>query len=280
MAQPANSFTALGGVQVLYDRLKPEHYGKTGIPYNFHCTQAAEDTFDALIKDLLGRTVPHFGPASAILSAGAWVSKPGQHGAGRAFDLDAIHWQHVKFVALEQPQRTTLYLAVQAMCHKYCGVVLGYDYNPDHHDHLHVDISRDVRFRTTQSVVQFVQGALITLFNHAIEVDGEWGDQTEQALAATLTTIGIANVTTVNNWKRFLDTVCDTAVARVTAEIAADALVDPHGAAIALGAALDIPAPAGQLLGAARTSRPHTGRIDLNYKPFPNWAVYPKTVAG
>jgi Extensin-like protein C-terminus len=290
--QPDNYFETLAGVPVLYDRLKKEHYGTTGIPYKFHCTKGAQTTLEALFEDLFARTVPRFGPVSAILSAGAWVNKPGQHGEGKAFDLDAILWQRIHFIALEQPQKKTLYLAVQALCNKHFGVVLGYNYNVDHRDHLHVDISRSIAFREAKSVAEFLQETLNTLYNQTLTVDGEYGPLTAQALSDTLAVIGIPNVDTADNWKRFLEAVCSEAVSRVADAIDADTrlasgmtvgaesvhsdLILEVGADPTLAHAHEphTTAPAPYLLA----PRPDTGRIDLNYKPFQTWSVYPKKV--
>ena len=288
--QPSNYFERLAGVPVLYDRLKDEHYGKTGIPYKFHCTTATQTALETLFQDLFARTVPKFGPVSAILSAGAWVNKPGQHGEGKAFDLDAILWQRVQFVALEQRQKKTLYLAVQALCNRHFGVVLGYNYNVDHHDHLHVDIGRPVAFREAKSVTEFLQEALNTLYNQTLTVDGEYGHLTEQALQDTLAVLGIANVDTIETWRRFLDAVCDEAVSRVANTLDADANLafpalagaDSHHSDLLLSVnedpqlahAYEPQAAAPHLL----TTRADTGRIDIGYKPFQTWTIYPKKV--
>jgi hypothetical protein len=286
-AQPSNFFQSLAGIPVLYDRLKPEHYGKIGIPHRFHCTNETQDVLEALFQDLFARTTPHFGAAERILSAGAWVDKPGQHGLGRAFDLDAIHWRRVRFVALEQPVHKQLYLAVQALCNKHCGIVLGYDYNPAHHDHLHVDTGRDVRFREANSVVSFLQQALNALYGHTLSVDGEFGPNTERALNDTLATLGIAGVSAVADWKRFLDAVCTEAISRVAAALDAEGAARSSAATTAAIAAMadsetDPSLPAAQELyvapQAVLAARPDTGRIDLDYKPFANWAVNSRIV--
>ena len=305
-AQPANFFESLAGTPVLYDRLRPEHYGKTGIPYKFHCTAETQTILERMFQDLFARTVPVFGAVERVLSAGAWVNKPGQHGNGKAFDLDAIHWERARFIALEQPVNKSLYLAIQALCNKHCGMVLGYDYNPDHHDHLHVDISRSVQFREANSVVSFIQQTLNTFYGQRLEVDGEYGEETENALNETLATLRIPNVHTVDNWKRFLDAVCDEGISRVGAALAAERVTDMSLSTRALPAhtlsvyassadahierappamadvgadpllpAADEPAVAAPSLLAVR---PDTGRIDLSYKPFQTWNISSRMV--
>lgn len=288
--QPANFFESLAGVPVLYDPLKQEHYGKIGIPHRFHCTSETQAVLEGFFQDLFARTVPRFAAVKRILSAGAWVNKPGQHGVGKAFDLDAIHWERIRFIALEQPVQKPLYLVVQALCNKHFGIVLGYDYNPDHHDHLHIDISRAVRFREANSVTSFLQQTLNTFYGQTLEVDGEYGDNTERALNDTLAALGIPNVATVDNWKRFLDAVCSEGIRRVAAALDAEmdvalsyeALIEadalPGKADIdadpALPAGEELPVEAPHVLAV----RPDTGRIDLGYKPFPTWAINSKMV--
>lgn len=291
--RPSNSFRQLAGVEVLYDRLD-SHYGVTGIPYDFHCTEATESALDAMFADLFERTVPHFGAAQRILSAGAWVEKPGQHGLGKAFDLDAIHWERLRFIALEQPIQTHIYLAVQAICHKHFGVVLSYDFNADHHDHLHVDSSQSVAFRPVRSTTTFVQRVARHMFGHAVHVDGEYGKLTEAALKDVLARLGIADIGTQARWKAFLHVVSDLAISRVTARLQADspgampaaALTGPVTETVD-DLADDMSDPASptaedtQALSASLLSlRPQTGMIDLAYKPYPDWRISSRTVNG
>jgi hypothetical protein len=272
--QPSNFFDSLVGVPVLYDRLEG-HYGKTGIPYKFYCTPKTENTLAAFFTDLFGRTV-RLGKPIRILSAGAWVSKPGQHGEGKAFDLDAIHWERVHFITLNQPRQKPLYLAVQALCLKYFGTVLGYDYNRAHQDHLHVDIGREVRFRETQSVAFFVQQALNSFFGYKLEIDGENAGDTATALRDTLKRLGIGDVaSSVPEWIKFLELVCDRGV-----EAAADALDAEILIAGTSEGAAPTNSPAGLVAEEAPVEaayilslRPDTGLIDLTYQPLPNWRI-------
>ena len=305
-AQPANFFQSLAGIPVLYDRLRPEHYGKTGIPHKFHCTVQTQTVLEGMFQDLFARTVPAFGAAERILSAGAWVNKPGQHGNGKAFDLDAIHWERTRFIALEQPVNKSLYLAIQALSNKHCGMVLGYDYNAAHHDHLHIDTSRSVQFREANSVVSFIQQALNTFYGQTLSIDGEFGEETENALKDTLLSLGIPGVQTVDNWKRFLNAVCDEGISRVGAALDAERALDMspsmHASAARaastyasrgdahvervlpamadVGADPSLPAADEPSVVAAGVlaMRANTGRIDLSYKPFETWSISSKTV--
>ncbi|AOR77273.1 extensin family protein [Novosphingobium resinovorum] len=273
--QPKNYFESLAGKPVLYDRLH-DHYGKTGIPYQFHCTAETQATLELLFQDIFERST-RLGAPLRILSAGAWVSKPGQHGEGRAFDLDAIHWERTALVALNQPAQKPLYLAVQALCLKHCGTVLGYDYNAKHRDHLHVDTGRPVRFRETQSVTLFVQQALNTFLGHALKIDGEFGEDTATALRDALDRLGIGDVTaSVADWVRFAEWICDRGL-----EITADALdakpLPARGSSAGIDEPLDWPDYMGEEEPVERaqiqTVRPDTGLLDLTYKPYPDWRI-------
>jgi hypothetical protein len=90
MPQPAHFFKTLGGgVPVHYDRLpSPHHYGSRGKARKFHCKTDFEPLLDAAFRDVWLYT--GLGKAEVITSAGAYVDKPGQHGQGRALDIDGI----------------------------------------------------------------------------------------------------------------------------------------------------------------------------------------------
>lgn len=278
--QPSNFFETLAGVPVLYDRLDG-HYGKTGIPYKFYCTPKTGATLEALFGDLFARSA-RLGAPIRILSAGAWVSKPGQHGEGKAFDLDAIHWERVQLIALNQPNQKPLYLAVQSLCLKHFGTVLGYDYNVAHQDHLHIDIGRDVRFRETQSVTLFVQQALNTFFSYRLEIDGEYGGDTARALRDTLGKLGIGDIaTSVTEWVRFLEVICARGIAVAADKLDADALLGARADRIRVAdgpsaiAVEEPPVEAAQILSV----RPDIGLLDVTYRPLPNWRIRSSTTS-
>jgi hypothetical protein len=153
-----------------------------------------------------------FGEPTGIISAGAWVDKPGMHRLGRAFDLDGIVWEEWKWDAREfhgQEQRET-YLIIQAICMKYFGTVLGYLYNKAHYDHIHMDDGVEVGFRhNSRSVVSFIQAALNTFFDVGLvrthlTVDGSWGPKTWGRMQ-TVTTASISQYPTQEQYFGFLN---------------------------------------------------------------------------
>lgn len=210
-SRPAHFFESLAGVPVRYDRPPVADYGSEGVARKFHCQPALNQTLDTMFQEIFAKTPASFGAPSVILSAGAYVNKQGQHGFGKAFDLDGIRWAERIFVTLQHPRDKVLYLGVQALCHKYFGVVLGYNYNAAHHDHLHLDIGRSVRFRQTKSVTYFLQEALNSFFDQSLVVDGEYGGDTDQALGQARRSIGLGALNKPENWSAFLDAVADEA---------------------------------------------------------------------
>lgn len=283
MARPSNFFRTVDGVQVLYDRLNDD-YGKTGIPYKFYATQNLEDKLDAFIAEIRSETEDLFGPLQTILSAGAYVDKSGAHGLGRAFDLDALIWRDKTLVADQQPSKKPLYLLVQAIASKRFGVVLGYNYNAAHEDHFHLDDSRTVKFRTSQSVTNFMQEALILFWSKNIARDGEWGHNTKTAFKEVIDDLGLSYPPSPEDWAAFCDAVVDEARFMLGAgedgPFYAVGGIDAEDDDPEVGVVSDPQAAAtdaeSEGVGGAPfvlSLRPTTGRPDLSYEPLSGWSI-------
>lgn len=192
MPRPQNSFTQLAGAEVRYDRLSQESYGTRGRATRFYVTEAFEQKLRAAFSDLWDACP--LGEAEVIASAGAYVDKPGAHGRGRAFDLDALFWPGRTFVALSYPQERRFYLAVEAVMRGRFGTVLGYRYDPAHRDHLHLDDLAPTGFQPERrSNVLFLQLALTHLFGQRVAIDGIIGPETRRAARRLLSdTLGLA----------------------------------------------------------------------------------------
>jgi hypothetical protein len=206
MPRPDTFFTTLNGITVLYDRM-PGDYGERGIPLNFYATREIEHRLDACFAEL--QEVCPLGRPDLILSAGAWVEKPGYHGNGEAFDLDAIHWDDKKFVCDEFPSDSRFYLGVDAVLRKHIPTVLNYYYNDLHHDHLHVDMGGEMGFTRARSEVLFLQAALTHVLGIPVgRIDGDWGPNTAGGTERALTELGIGG--SINDeavWMEFLTAV-------------------------------------------------------------------------
>jgi hypothetical protein len=198
------SFSSLAGVPVNYAREPVAAYGTRGRPHTFNCTtgflQKLESCFDELF------TVSPLGRAEIITSAGALVEKPGFHGLGRAFDLDALFWPGRDFITLRFPIDQKFYLGVEAVLRKHFGTVLNYLYNADHHDHLHVDDGSEVGFvKSSTSRVFFVQAALTHVLGVTVGIDGAYGPETEGGIRTAFTRLGLGgDINTRGVWLEFL----------------------------------------------------------------------------
>lgn len=220
MPRPASSFASVAGVPLHYDRL-PGQYGTHGHPRQFPMTPEFHARLEACFEELW-RTCP-LGTADVIATAGAWVHKPGAHGEGRGFDIDAIFWPEKAFVTLHYPNDRPFYLAVESVLRKHFGTVLNYLYNAAHQDHFHIDDLAPVGFiRTHRSRMLYLQSTLTHVFERPVDIDGVWGPQSAGAVASTLAALELAEVGNPSDvqavgdalaavWPEFLDRSADRA---------------------------------------------------------------------
>ncbi|HEY6567853.1 MAG TPA: extensin family protein [Actinomycetota bacterium] len=119
---------------------------------------------------------------------GAYVCKPGCHGLGQAFDINRIQWDGVASDMYGGDHSSgdrkvrRRYLAVDASCRRYFKYTLDGWYNPDHTNHIHVDLHTTPVFsKESLSDVGFIQ-AVCNNFNGAgLTIDGTWGPRTKDA---------------------------------------------------------------------------------------------------
>jgi len=201
------SFTSLAGVPVNYAREPVAPYGTRGKAHTFNCTPGFRQKLEACFAELF--SVSPLGRAEVITSAGTLVAKPGFHGLGRAFDLDALFYPGRDFVTLRYPTDQKFYLGVDAILRKHFGTVLNFLYNSDHHDHLHVDDGSEVGFvKSSKSRVFFVQAALTHALNVPVDIDGAFGPQTAGGLGTAFERLGITgDIGTREVWLEFLSRV-------------------------------------------------------------------------
>ncbi len=211
-----HAFTTLGGVPVNYDRAPVAAYGTVGVGRTFHCTHAFYAKLDACFTELW-RVCPE-GRPMAVASAGAQVAKSGQHGLGRAFDLDGIFWPGKSFVTKKFPEDPAYYLGVEAILRKHFGIVLDYNYNSAHRDHFHIDDGSTVGYKTTRSHTVFVQAACFHVMDIEVKggIDGVSGKNTRTALDAACAKLGVSTpLTTPANWLAFLDGIATTGMTKI-----------------------------------------------------------------
>jgi len=176
------SFKELAGVPVHYDRDRPQDYGTKGRQLTFEAMPEMIDRLDSAFEEVW--TV--FGKAEIILTAGAYVDKPGWHGRGLAFDLDGILWPDKSMVAAEYPDNPALYLGVEALLRRHMGTVLNWHYNRAHRDHWHMQLDGRRDFLGAASQTYFLQAALTYIFGEEVAIDGIYGPHTRDALSRAL----------------------------------------------------------------------------------------------
>jgi len=202
------AFNELAGAGLHYDRYDPESghgYGTRGKPFSPRATVDMADRLDECFRALFFQA-PH-GNADVVTSAGAYVNKPGQHGKGRAFDLDGIFWAETQLIAIEYPAKPHLYLAVESVLRQYFGTVLNFNYNRAHEDHFHMDLGTSVGFnRMSKSRVEYLQASMFYVHDMQVGVDGIWGPETGSASRIVLSDLGVTGgLSTKANWLKYLD---------------------------------------------------------------------------
>ena len=216
MSAREHAFDSVGGVPTHYARQPVATYGTIGVRRTFHSTRGFFNKLDACFQELW-RVSPHH-TALAVVSAGAQVKKPGAHGQGQAFDIDAIFWPGKTFVTRNFPTDTNYYLGVEAVLRKHFGVVLAYNYNAAHQDHFHVDDTVSLGFSRGRSHTLFMQGVCYHIFGKRFRgnVDGGFGSGTQGALDEVCAELGVSTpLTVLANWNSFLDAVAARGMGRV-----------------------------------------------------------------
>lgn len=194
----------INGIPLHYARLTQHPYGTRGEQRNF----SIETGFLTVLQNALQEVFENcpLGTPELITTAGIFVNKPGQHGHGKAFDLDAVFWKEETLVTMNFIHQKELYLGIESFLRKHFGIVLNYLY-PDHKDHWHVDISVPVDFNeTSKSETLYVQAVLKYIYKEEVLVDGIWGRQTAGVVKKTFERLGISQpITTKANYLKFLD---------------------------------------------------------------------------
>ncbi len=194
----------INGIPLHYARLTNHPYGTRGQQRNFSVDETFFATIEKAFKEVFEKCP--LGTPEIITTAGIFVDKPGQHGHGRAFDLDAIFWNDESLVTLNFTHQKELYLGIESFLRKHFGLVLNHFY-PNHEDHWHLDTNVPVDFNeSSQSETFYVQMVLKYLYGEEILVDGLWGPQTKRMVKTVFEKLQIPTpITTKNNYLEFLD---------------------------------------------------------------------------
>lgn len=179
------SFSTIDGTPVYYWR---SNRGNT-TPRTWYVTQAFYDRLVLWVRDLRSLSAG-YGSVSYLVSAGFYVNKAGQHGAGTAMDLDHVRWSSGTTCSpLDQAHASGTqsirrrYIAVDAVCRRRFRYALDGWYNAAHGDHIHSDFG-DLPPRCVKgssSDCKFVQAMCNNFMGSGLAVDGVWGPLTTSA---------------------------------------------------------------------------------------------------
>ena len=208
MPATEKAFSKIDGTPVYYWR---GTWGST-TPRTWYCTDGFYSQLVWWVRSLRSASSA-YGGLSYIVSAGFYVNKTGQHGAGTAMDLDHLRWsggatsspirQH--HVASRKFARR--YLAVEAITRRYFRYVLDGWY-PNHSDHIHADFGGLPQrcVKSSESDTKFVQGLCNNHMSSGLAIDGDWGPLTQSAFSRAKSRLGISGDphTSTTVWREFL----------------------------------------------------------------------------
>ncbi|MGI5506940.1 extensin family protein [Lentzea sp. CA-135723] len=189
------TFQKIDGTPVYYWR---SNRGNT-TARNWQATDAFYNALVAWVRDLRSLS-SSYGSISYIVSAGFYVDKPGQHGAGTAMDLDHVRWSNGNVTSpLDQHHASGTaalrkrYLATEAVCRRRFRYVLDGWYNADHRDHIHSDFGgMPVRvLKDSEADTKFVQGTCNNFRASGLAIDGIWGPATTSAFNGLKSALGV-----------------------------------------------------------------------------------------
>ncbi len=201
MAPTDRRFNQLDGVPLHYWRWTDGTAGQRTAQRTFMASAAFHDRLIGWVRDLKSLAQRHGGltEMNRIISAGAYVNKPGQHGRGQAFDLDQVRWSNGAVTPYHQEHRSSdlrvrrRYLALDAVCRRHFRYVLDGGFNTAHADHLHFDFGGgQIRCdKASKSDTVFVQMICNAGLGSGLAIDGVWGARTQSAFAEASSRLGV-----------------------------------------------------------------------------------------
>nr|WP_321225700.1 hypothetical protein [uncultured Psychroserpens sp.] len=198
------AINSINNIPLHYARLVNHPYGTRGEQRNF----SIDSNFHEVLKDAFDEVFANcpLGKPEVVTTAGIFVNKPGQHGHGTAFDLDAIFWKDKTLVTKNFIHQKELYLGVESFLRKHFGIVLNYNYT-NHEDHWHVDTSVPVDYQeSSKSETLYLQMALKYIYGKPVIIDGLSGPQTRGHTKDVFDRLNISTpITTKVNYLKFLD---------------------------------------------------------------------------
>lgn len=181
MSATEATYSSVNGVPIYYIRNGWEQ------PTTVSSTSHFKQKMEWFLSDLQAAVPSWYGSMTRIITAGAYVNKPGAHGQGRAWDIDGIRWSNTScWPYYGHHASSTLsirrrYLGLNAFCQRQFKYVLSGWYNAAHEDHIHVDNVGGGRVlrKDYSSDVVFIQAMCNDLMGVSLAVDGVYGPNTD-----------------------------------------------------------------------------------------------------
>ena len=204
------AINSINGIALHYARLTNHPYGTRGEQRNFSVDTNFSKVLEVAFKEVFERCP--LGAPEVLTTAGIFVDKAGQHGHGKAFDLDAIFWKDTALVSLNFVHQKELYIGIESILRKHFGIVLNHLY-PDHADHWHFDTSVTVDYNeSSKSETLYLQMALKYIYDKPVIIDGLSGPQTRGFTKEVFKRLKINEpITTKANYLKFLDVTANIA---------------------------------------------------------------------
>lgn len=232
-------FNQLDGVPLGYWRWNDGTAGRRVELQAFHSTADFHRRLVVWVRDLKDVSGRYGGLVgmNRIITAGAYVNKPLEHGKGMAFDLDQVRWAngavtpYAREHASPDLRTRRRYLAVDAVCRRHFHWVLDGGFSPEHADHLHLDTAGGalVCDREAHSDTAFIQQVVNAFQGGRLAVDGAWGPATQRAFEESRRRLAVAGnpYTTSAVWQQWLLRVAACGFRNVTFAQAPTAQPDP-----------------------------------------------------
>lgn len=189
------SFSSLNGT--------PVYYGLETSARTWYATSAFKDACDQWMATLkLWSQNAGYGAVSNVGSAGFYVDKAGQHGAGTAMDLSVVRWSTGQVSSMlagdhdsSDAATRRRYYGVAASLRVHFRYVLDGYYDAAHRNHFHADFAglpyRRL-LRSSRADTVFCQAVCNTFMSSGLAIDGVWGSRTTSAVATLASRLGVS----------------------------------------------------------------------------------------
>lgn len=216
MGATERRFDTIDGTPIHYWRWTDGTAGRRAEQRTFASTHKFHARLVAWVRDLRSLAAVHGGlhGMQRIISAGAYVNKPGQHGLGQAFDLDEVQWSNGAISPYRRDHASRdravvrRYVALDAVCRRHFRWVLDGGYNAAHGDHLHLDFGGGAPRCDPKSTsdTAFVQMACNAHMDARLRVDRIWGRATEAAFNESVRRLAVPGDprTDAGGWQTWL----------------------------------------------------------------------------